>query len=285
MNTQVSNKPVVIHHDLHLHYSLSGIGEITLLFVHGSFMDETYWDAQVDYFNSSYQVVTIDLAAHGKSGNNRSTWTIEQFGQDVIALLKVLHLKNVILIGHSMGAAVTLEAAVLYPQPILGVISIEAFKNAGMRLPEQFQQQLEQIEAQLKTDFSKTVEEYAHLNLLTPETPSAIADRIVKAYRCAYEPMAIESITDAFHYDHREQELLQQLPFKLHLINVNYKPTNTVALDHYAARSYEFMQMKGSSHFPMIENPKELNELLGSAITHITKTKNNREIPQFIDEQ
>jgi sigma-B regulation protein RsbQ len=285
MNTQVSNKPVVIHHDLHLHYSLSGIGEITLLFVHGSFMDETYWDAQVDYFSSSYQVVTIDLAAHGKSGNNRSTWTIEQFGQDVIALLKVLQLKNVILIGHSMGAEAILEAAVLHPQPILGIIAIEAFKNAGTPLPEQFQPQIAQIEAQLKTDFAKTAEVYARMNLLTPETPPAITDRIVKAYRGAYEPMAIESITEAFHYDQREAELLQQLPFKLHLINVNYKPTNTEALDQYAARSYELMQMKGSSHFPMIEHPKEMNELLGEAITHITKTKNNSEILQFIEEQ
>ena len=282
---QVSNKPAVVHHDLHINYNLTGIGDITLLFVHGSFLDETYWDAQVDYFSSSYQVVTMDLAGHGKSGNNRSTWTIEQFGQDVIALIKRLQLKNVILIGHSMGAEAILEAAVLYSQPIIGVIAVEAFKNAGTALPQEFQPQIEKIEAQIKTDFAQTTEEYARMYLLTDETPSAITDRIVKAYRGAYEPMGVESTKDTFHYSDRERELLQQLPFKLHLINVNYRPTNTEALDRYAAKSYELIPIKGTSHFPMIENPREMNELLGTAITQITKMKNGGEILQFIEEE
>ncbi|MDB5257801.1 MAG: alpha/beta hydrolase fold protein [Chitinophagaceae bacterium] len=282
---QVSNKPAVIHHDLHIHYSLSGIGDITLLFVHGSFLDETVWNSQVDYFSSSYQVVTIDLAAHGKSGNNRNTWTIEQFGQDVIALIKVLQLKNVILIGHSMGAEAILEAAVLYPQPIIGFIAIEAFKNAGTPLPEQYQQQVKEIEEKLKTDFADTSEQYARKTLLTSNTKPEIRDRIVKSYREAYEPMGIESTIDIFHYHERERELIQQLPHKMHLINVNYMPTNKEALDHYAAKSYDLMLMQGTSHFPMLESPKELNELLGEAIISITKTMNNNEILQFIEQE
>lgn len=282
---QVSNKPAVIHHDLHINYSLTGIGDITLLFVHGSFLDENIWNSQVDYFSSSYQVVTIDLAGHGKSGNNRNTWTIEQFGQDVIALIKILQLKNVILIGHSLGAEAILEAAVLYPQPIIGFIGIEAFKNAGTALPEQFQEQIKAIEEKLKTDFADTSEQYARKTLLTAATKSELTDRIVKAYREAYEPMGIESTIDIFHYYERERELIQQLPCKMHLINVDYMPTNTEALEEYAAKSYELMQIKGTSHFPMLESPRELNELLGEAIMSITKTMNNNEILQFIEEQ
>jgi sigma-B regulation protein RsbQ len=282
---QVSNKPAVIHHDLHINYTLSGIGDITLLFVHGSFLDETIWYSQVDYFSSSYQVVTIDLAGHGKSGNNRNTWTIEQFGQDVIALIKVLQLKNVILIGHSMGADAILEAAVLYPQPIIGVIAVEAFKNAGTPIPEQYQQQVKDIEAKLKTDFANTSEQYARQQLLTPDTKPELTERIVKAYREAYEPMGIESATDTFNYYERERELMKQLPYKLHIINVDYMPTNTDALDHYAGKSYDLMHMQGTSHFPMLESPKEMNELLGEAIISITKTMNNNEILQFVEER
>ncbi len=282
---QVSNKTAVIHHDVHLHYNLSGIGDITLLFVHGSFLDETIWNSQVDYFSSSYQVVTIDLAGHGKSGNNRNTWTIEQFGQDVIALIKVLQLKNIILIGHSIGADAILEAAVLYPQPIIGFIAIEAFKNAGIPMPEEYQHELKEITEKLKRDFANTSEEYARQELLRPDTKCEITDRIVKAYREAYEPMGIESAADTLNYFQRERELIQQLSYKIHLINVNYMPTHTEALDEYATKSYELMLMKGTSHFPMLESPKELNELLGEAIISITKTMNNNEILQFIEEQ
>jgi sigma-B regulation protein RsbQ len=283
MNIQVSNKPAVIHHDLQLHYSLSGFGEITLLFVHGLFLDETYWEAQIDYFSSSYQVITIDLAGHGKSGNNRSTWTIEQFGHDVIALLKRLQLKQVILIGHSIGAKAILEAAILYPQPIIGVIAVEAFKNAGTSFAEEFKEDIQGIEDQLNANFSATSEGYAQKNLLHIDTPTIITERISKAYREGYEEMGIGIFKDVLAYTEREREFLQQLPFKLYLINVNNQPTNTDALDHYTSIPCELLEMKGSSHFPMIENPKEMNELLGVAITSITRTRNNDDIPQFIE--
>jgi sigma-B regulation protein RsbQ len=49
-------------------YQVKGNGDTTLLFVHGSYIDQTYWKGQVDYFNSEYKVVTIDLPGHGKSG-------------------------------------------------------------------------------------------------------------------------------------------------------------------------------------------------------------------------
>lgn len=281
---QVSNKPAVIHHDLHINYSLTGIGDITLLFVHGSFLDETIWYSQVDYFSSSYQVVTMDLGGHGKSGNNRNTWTIEQFGQDVIALIKVLHLKNVILIGHSMGAEAILEAAVLYPQPIIGIIAIEAFKNAGIPLAELYENHIKEITENLRKDFQNTSEQYLRNTLLTSETKPELTERVVKAYRNAYEPMGVESTLDIFHYYERERELLKQLTFKMHLINVDYIPTNTKALDLNANKSFDLRHIKGSSHFPMIESPKELNELLGEAITSITKNMNHNEIIQFMEE-
>ena len=42
-------------------YDLEGKGDITLLFVHGAFIDQNYWLAQVDHFKQDYQVVTLDL--------------------------------------------------------------------------------------------------------------------------------------------------------------------------------------------------------------------------------
>jgi pimeloyl-ACP methyl ester carboxylesterase len=283
MTTHISNKTAVIHHDVHINYTLSGIGEIALLFVHGSFLDETIWNAQVDYFNSSYQVITIDLAGHGKSGQNRSTWTIEQFGQDVIALLKILQLKQVILIGHSTGADAILEASVLYPQPIIGIIAIEAFKNASTDLPELFSKTAEEMMDTLNHDFANTSEKYARVALLSEETKPAITEQVIKAYREAYPPMGISSTVDALHYMEREQELLQKLPLKLHVINVDYQPTNTETLNNCAAKSYELHTLHGSCHFPMLETPKELNEMLGEVITGITKNRNTDEIPSFVE--
>ena len=84
-------------------YHISGKGDTTLLFVHGSYIDQTYWKDQVAYFSPQYTVVTIDLPGHGKSGKERDHWSIKGFAEDVIHLIKELDLKNIILIGHSLG--------------------------------------------------------------------------------------------------------------------------------------------------------------------------------------
>ncbi len=84
-------------------YYDNGKGKITLVFIHGSFINKEYWDKQLPYFSSNYRVVAIDLAEHGNSTHNRNEWTIHKYGNDIRKLIKELSLKNVILIGHSVG--------------------------------------------------------------------------------------------------------------------------------------------------------------------------------------
>lgn len=67
-----------------INYKISGHGDTTLLFVHGSYIDQTYWKQQVEYFSPHYTVVTLDLAGHGKSGKAREHWSVQGFGEDVI---------------------------------------------------------------------------------------------------------------------------------------------------------------------------------------------------------
>ena len=46
-------------------------------------------------------------------------------------LLDALHLKNSILVGHSLGAAITLQFALNYPQEIKGIVPV----GGGMKMP------------------------------------------------------------------------------------------------------------------------------------------------------
>ena len=259
----------VSHDGVRINYDIYGAGSPVLLFVHGSFNDQTYWQSQVEYFRKDYQVITMDLAGHGQSGLNRDTWTIEEFGEDVIELLKQLEFSNTILIGHSLGANAILEAAVEFPDPVIGIIAIDNFKNAGMPLADEYQEQASQIVQNLKTDFANTSGDYAKMVLLTDKTPPAITEKIVNAYRNADPEMGAKSIEAIFSYSARERELLQQLHLKLYLINVDYMPTNEDALKKHANNSYILNTIHGTSHFPMLENPDELNKSLKKIIEEI----------------
>ncbi len=255
-----------------INYNITGNGDTTLLFVHGSYIDQTYWKQQVDYFSTNYKVVTFDLPGHGKSGTERKRWTTQSFAEDVLAVIKELDLKNVILIGHSWGGDINLIAATSHPKNIIGFIAIDFFKNAATALSPEYQQQAVSIEQKLKTDFANTNEQYARMALLTKETPIEITNRVVKDYRNAYQPMGKEITSEIFNVlFETEKKLLPQLKFKLFLINVDYQPTNEEPLKQYAGSGYELLHIKGTCHYPMLENPEGLNKALKKAVSEIVK--------------
>ena len=251
--------------NLKINYKIYGNGHPTLLFIHGSFNDQTYWDSQVAHFKNHYKIVTMDLGGHGESGKNRDVWTIEEFGEDIGAALKQLELRDVIIIGHSMGADAMLEAAVEYPENLIGLVAVDYFKNVGTQFPED---QEKQIMESLHTNFSKAAETYARTGLLTPETPAAVAERVTKAYRDAEPDMGMKSIASTFGYAERESQMLQKLKLKVHLINVDYQPTNPDALRRFTT-NFDLHAIHGTSHFPMIENPEEFNQKLEKALSEI----------------
>jgi len=73
------------------------------VFVHGWCCNLPFWDRQVDSFIPRYTVVTLDLAGHGASGQDRDRWTMPAFGQNVVGVVEDLGLDQVVLIGHSKG--------------------------------------------------------------------------------------------------------------------------------------------------------------------------------------
>jgi pimeloyl-ACP methyl ester carboxylesterase len=252
-----------------INWQISGNGEVVLFFVHGAFIDQSYWANQVDYFSRNYTVVTMDLPGHGKSGKEHTHWNVENFAEDVSFVIQQLNLNNVVLIGHSFGGDINLMVATKHPANIIGFIGIDNFKNAGTPLSANYQQQADEIIENSKKDFADTVEQYARMALLTPQTPAGISERVINDYRNAWQPMGVEIIKEAFEQDKLEKRLLPDLEPSLHLINVNYTPTNQAALQTFAKNGYDMVEIKGTCHFPMLENPDELNRLLELAIYKI----------------
>lgn len=262
----------LISNGLSISYMVYGDGPVTLLFIHGSFIDQSYWDDQVAFFKSRYTVITMDLAGHGRSGKTREHWHIDEMATDIVNLMKALELQQVILVGHSLGAELILMAATDYPDPVMGFIAIDNFKNAGTPLPLEYERQVAGILEQSKRDFAGTNEQYARMVLLTDRTPQWITDKIVAAYRNAYEPMGQETLPEFFTMDQVERERIPRLRPVMHLINVDYMPTHTQPLEQHAINGYELTELEGTSHYPMLEIPDSLNLALDKTISRITSS-------------
>ncbi|MDD4645015.1 MAG: alpha/beta hydrolase [Bacteroidales bacterium] len=243
-------------------YNIDGEGDTTLLFVHGAFIDMSYWSAQVDFFKNKYRVVTLDLPGHALSGKTRDEWSITSLGEDLSEFIRALNLKNVILIGHSMGGDIILEVAIKCPDAVIGFIGIDNFKNAGAAMPEKIQSMMGQMKMMLKMNFSFAAEMFATKALLSPATDAAISSRVVNDYKNMDKKIGYDLICSTFDYYNRERELMNQLKLKMYLINVDNIPTNKELLTKNAASGYEVLPIKGTCHYPMLENPYELNKLI-----------------------
>lgn len=116
-------------------FDKQGEGEPALVFVHGWSNNRSIWDAQVSHFSKTYKVITVDLPGFGESGNNRQTWTIASFGEDVATVINKLDLDQVVLVGFSMGGPVVIETAKSVPDHVAGLVLVDELHNVEMQYP------------------------------------------------------------------------------------------------------------------------------------------------------
>ena len=125
---EVTEPPAPVEHVVEapdgvpLHYDVTGSGDVALVFVHCWTCDRSFWNAQVPHFAPNYTVVRVELAGHGKSGHGRERYDMAGFGADVAAVVEDLGLSRVVLIGHSMGGPVSVEAAKRLGDRVIGVV-------------------------------------------------------------------------------------------------------------------------------------------------------------------
>ena len=220
---------VIINAGTKIDHQVCGSGDLTLLFVHGWCIDKSYWSYQSDGFCSQYQVVTIDLPGYGNSGRNRDDWSIEQFGKDVNEVINQLQLKNVVLVGHSMGGDIILEAA-LENENIKALVGVDNFKDVGMEFNQQLQEEINGFLEIMQQNYTEVATAYAEGALFHPETDPMVVQRVIDNIQAADSTIAVASLQKLFEYTPKEPQRLSKLKQKLFLINSSNTPTDTVAL-------------------------------------------------------
>ncbi len=117
--------PYATTRGIRLYYDQLGSGAPPLVFVHGFACDHDDWKPQVEFFQTTHTVITCDLPGHGTSEQSPDHCSIESFGADLAALLAALELPPAVLIGHSMGCRVVLQAYLDAPDRVAGLILVD----------------------------------------------------------------------------------------------------------------------------------------------------------------
>ncbi len=246
-----------------IRFEVTGAGEPTLVLVHGWALDRRLWDDQVRRLAERYRVVTLDLAGHGESGGPRAQWTMAAFGQDVNAVVDAVGATQVVLVGHSMGGAVVLEAARRVPERARGVVLVDTLLDVEERTPPE---QIEGMARQLTADYKTTVTQMTTEYLFGPGTPAGVRERVLGHVTALPPDVSIALLRESWGYDPRPA--LREIKAKVRAVSADKFPTHFEANRRHMP-GYSAVIVEGTAHYLMLEDPVRFGRALDQALGEV----------------
>jgi len=100
-----------------------------LIFIHGVGLRGDVWSPQVEYFSNDYQVITYDFLGHGESPLPPEEPVLDDYVEQLNNLLNHLDLSLISLVGHSMGALISVAFALRHPDKVKALVPINIAFN------------------------------------------------------------------------------------------------------------------------------------------------------------
>jgi len=250
---------------LQISYTDQGRGDIALVFVHGWSCDKSYWKKQVPEFSKKYRVITVDYGGHGNSGTDRENFTINSFGDDVVAVIDKLDLENVILIGHSMGGQVIIDAASKMPDRVIGLVGVDTYQQ--FRDTTFTREVFDGYTAPFYADFKTSADGF--VRAMFPENAdTALVNQVALDMASADSRIAMQAFESMFEFGNIIEILLTEMKKPVYAINADFWPSNE-AYNKTIVPGFSVKYMNGYGHFIMLENPELFNKLLQETIDDI----------------
>jgi len=243
-------------------YDVSGSGTPELVLVHGWSCDRGYWRGQVGHFSRHHTVVAVDLGGHGDSGTDRTDWSLPAFGGDVVAVVEALGLSRVVLVGHSFGGDVILDAALRLGNRVIALVWVDTYRSLGdVTSPGE----VAQFVRQFRADFARAAK--AFVGGMFPTTARAdlvasIADDIASAP----PSIALATLETAQSCEPFVLQALAQVDAPVFAINPGYRPTD---IDNLGRHGVQAEVLSDVGHFLMLEDPEQFNRALARIVERL----------------
>lgn len=242
---------------VHIDYRVWGTGEPAIVLIHGWAGNANYWSAQIEALKPKYTVVAVNLAGHGASERNRTDWSMGNYGEDVATVVRQLKNRQIVLVGHSMGAAVALEASRRIGDRVIGIIAVDSLKSIG--LPPMRPQEINRQLAPFRDHFIEATRDYVINAMFEKGANPAFVQKV--AYDMSREPpqIGIPSMQSLLAMDFAT--LLPDIHVPVLAINSDLGPTDEVRIRKYLP-GFKAAVLDHTGHFLMMEVPERFNPVL-----------------------
>ena len=119
------------------HYSIFGSEGPFLIFIHGVGLCGDIWEPQVRYFSTNYRVITYDFLGHGFSASHSKSPSIDDYVEQLNELVNSIDISSFSLVGHSMGAIISVAYSLKYSNKINALIPLNIVYNRSSKAKEE----------------------------------------------------------------------------------------------------------------------------------------------------
>lgn len=110
---------------IRIYYKIKRNKKDFLVFLHGLNLNHTIWKNEIEFFDDlGYSILTLDLRGFGKSEKPKEKYKIENFSKDLNEILNKENIKEIILVGFSLGGMISLNFYKQFPKKVKMLILI-----------------------------------------------------------------------------------------------------------------------------------------------------------------
>jgi pimeloyl-ACP methyl ester carboxylesterase len=257
-----------------IHHRVVGTGQPPIVFVHGFGCARADWDAQVTHLSPRHRTIAVDLRGHGETPGSPADCTIERYGADVAELMRTVALPPSVLVGHSMGCRVVIEAALQAPAHTAALILIDGSQFAPA------------MEATLKERFAApggyaTTLESMFRDMFTPQSDRAKIESILERALRLASAVGASLLLDMLRYDVvRLASSLATVRVPILVAQSTYSNERRERRSLRLGQSSPYLDMvkaalpsarieiiPDTGHFPQIDVPVRTNALIDSFVS------------------
>lgn len=96
-----------------------------ILCIHGLTANSRFWDCMASALSPQHRVIAMDIRGRGLSDKPNTGYSIERHCRDILALMDDQGLERAVLMGHSLGAFISLVFAAKHPQKVSRLILVD----------------------------------------------------------------------------------------------------------------------------------------------------------------